>query len=147
MIEMKKQGQHSFMVVVAEGMGSEFGEKLVSEIEKNTGIETRFIRPAHIVRGGIPTLRDRSLASAMGDKAVDMLLDGKSDLVICSRNDKITTTDIKYALIVDRMFKNKLKEHDLDKFSAEEIESMKALCAERRAYFEDMYNIMLTIGC
>jgi 6-phosphofructokinase len=127
-------------------MGAEFGEKLTKEIEQETGIESRFARPAHIVRGGTPTLRDRSLAAVMGDKAVDLLLAGKSDLVICSRNDKIIATDIKWALIVDRMFKGKLKDGDLDSFTAEQIEEMKALCAERRAYFEDMYDIMLTIG-
>jgi hypothetical protein len=44
------------------------------------------------------------------------------------------------------MFKGKLKDGDLDSFTAEQIEEMKALCAERRAYFEDMYDIMLTIG-
>lgn len=143
---LRAQGQQSFVVVVAEGMGTAFAEALVKEIEEKTGVETRFVRPAHIVRGGTPTLRDRSLASVMGDKAVDLLLEGKSDVVICSRHDKIIPTDIKWALIVDRMFKNKLKDGDLDSFSAEEIEKMKALCAERREYFDDMYDIMLTIG-
>ena len=83
----------------------------------------------------------------MGDKAVDLLLAGKSDVVICSRNNEIVATDIRYALIVDRMCKNKLKPGDLDSFSAEEIESMKALCKERQQYFEDMYDIANTIGC
>ena len=146
MKKLRAQGQQSFVVVVAEGMGTAFAEALVKEIEENTGVETRFVRPAHIVRGGTPTLRDRSLASVMGDKAVDLLLEGKSDVVICSRHDKIIPTDIKWALIVDRMFKNKLKDGDLDAFSVEEIEKMKALCAERRDYFDDMYDIMLTIG-
>lgn len=143
---LRAQGQQSFLVIVAEGMGSEFGEALTKEIEERTGIESRFARPAHIVRGGTPTLRDRSLASVMGDKAVDLLLAGKSDLVICSRNNEVIATDIKWALIVDRMFKGKLKDGDLDGFTQEQIDDMKALCAERRAYFENMYDIMLTIG-
>lgn len=144
---MKSKGQRSFMVVVAEGLGTEFGESLTKEIEEKTGVESRFVRPAHIVRGGTPTLRDRSLACVMGDKAVDLLLNGVSDVVICSRKDKIIATDIKWALIVDRMFKNKLKDGDLDNFTSEQIAEMEALCAERRAYFEDMYDIMKTIGC
>ncbi|MBO5373852.1 MAG: ATP-dependent 6-phosphofructokinase [Clostridia bacterium] len=146
-IKMRELGQRSFMVIVAEGLGTEFGEALTKEIEERTGVESRFVRPAHIVRGGTPTLRDRSLAGVMGDKAVDLLLNGVSDVVICSRKNQIVATDIKYALIVDRMFKNKLKDGDLDAFSAEELESMKALCEERRAYFNDMYDIMKTIGC
>lgn len=147
MTEMRKMGQKSFIVVVAEGLGGAFGEALEKEIPENTGIEARFVRPAHIVRGGVPTLRDRVLGSTMGDKAVDLLLQGKSDLVICSRNNQITSMDIRYALIVDRMFKNKLKDGDLNAFSDAEIESMKALCEERRAYFKDMYDIINTIGC
>lgn len=145
--KLRAQGQQSFVVVVAEGMGSEFSESLAKEIEANTGVETRFVRPAHIVRGGTPTLRDRSLASVMGDKAVDLLLQGQSDVVICSRDNQIVSTEIKWALIVDRMFKGKLKDGDLDRFSKEEIAKMEELCAERRRYFEDMYDIMLTIGC
>ena len=147
MKKLREGGQQSFVVVVAEGMGGAFSESLAKEIEANTGVETRFVRPAHIVRGGTPTLRDRSLASVMGDKAVDLLLQGQSDVVICSRNDKIVSTEIKWALIVDRMFKGKLKDGDLDKFSEEEVNKMKELCAERRKYFEDMYDVMLTIGC
>ena len=147
MIAMREQGRRSFIVIVAEGLGTEYAEALTKEIEERTGIEARFNRPAHIVRGGIPTLRDRTTASVMGDKAVDLLLAGKSDVVICLRNNRVIDTDIKYALIVDRMYKNKLKDGDLDSFSAEEIESMKALCEERKAYFIDMCDIANTIGC
>ena len=147
MIDAKEQGENSFIVVVAEGLGAEFGEKLVKEIEENTGVEARFVRPAHIVRGGIPTLRDRNLASMMGDKAVDLLLDGKSDVVICSRHDAIVATDIKYALILDRMYKNKLKDGDLDNFTKEQIDEMKAICEERRTYFKNICDVINTIGC
>ena len=147
MIAARKDGRRSFIVVVAEGLGSAFAQALTKEIEEKTGIEARYNCPAHIVRGGTPTLRDRVLASVMGDKAVDLLLSGKSDVVICSRNNEIIDTDIKYALIVDRMYKNKLKPGDLDAFSAEEIEAMKALCKERQAYFDNMYDIANTIGC
>ncbi|MBO5312682.1 MAG: ATP-dependent 6-phosphofructokinase [Clostridia bacterium] len=144
---MRDQGQRSFIVVVAEGMGSEFSEALTEEIEANTGIESRFIRPAHIVRGGIPTLADRCFAAKCGYKAVEVLLSGKSDVVICQRHNKIIPVDIRWALIVDRMYKNKLKDGDLDSFTAEQVEEMKALCQERREYFEDMYKIVNAIGC
>ncbi|MBQ7225300.1 MAG: ATP-dependent 6-phosphofructokinase [Clostridia bacterium] len=147
MIRMKEQGQRSFIVIVAEGMGSEFGEALTKEIEEKTGIEARFNRPAHIVRGGIPTLADRCFAARCGYKAVQLLLEGQSDVVICSRHDKIIPVDIKWALIVDRMYKNKLKDGDLDAFTPEEIEKMKALCKERHEYFVEMYEIVNAIGC
>ena len=147
MIKMRALGQRSFIVVVSEGMGGAFAEALTKEIEAATGIEARFNRPAHIVRGGIPTLADRNFAARSGYKAVEVLLNGQSDVVICSRHDKIVTYDIKWALIVDRMYKGKLKDGDLDAFTPEQIEDMKALCAERREYFEDMYKIVNTLGC
>ncbi|MBR7100829.1 MAG: 6-phosphofructokinase [Clostridia bacterium] len=147
MIEARNNGRRSFMVIVAEGLGSAFAQSLTKEIEQKTGIEARYNCPAHIVRGGRPTLRDRVLASVMGDKAVDLLLQGQSDVVICSRDNKIISTDIKYALIVDRMYKGKLKDGDLDAFTPEQIEDMKALCEERKAYFIDMCDIANTIGC
>ncbi|MBP3495576.1 MAG: ATP-dependent 6-phosphofructokinase [Clostridia bacterium] len=140
-------GQRSFIVVVAEGLGSEFSEGLAKEIEEETGVETRFVRPAHIVRGGIPTLADRNFAAKSGYKAVEVLLDGISDVVICSRHDEIVPIDIKYALILDRMYKNKLKDGDLDSFSNEQIEEMKKICAERKKYFTDMYEVVNAIGC
>ena len=144
---MRDLGQRSFIVVVAEGMGGAFSEALTKEIEAATGIESRFIRPAHIVRGGIPTLADRSFAAKCGYKAVELLLAGQSDVVICSRHNEIVPVEIKWALIVDRMYKNKLKDGDLDAFTPEQIEEMKALCVERHAYFEEMYKIVNSVGC
>lgn len=143
----QKAGQRSFLVVVAEGLGAEFSEGLAKEIEERTGVETRFVRPAHIVRGGIPTLADRNFAARSGYRAVQELLNGVSDVVICSRHDKIIPVDIKFALILDRMYKNKLKDGDLDKFSTEQIEEMKAICEERRQYFIDMYELVNSLGC
>lgn len=144
---MRAQGQRSFMVVVSEGMGADFSEGLVKEIKATTGIETRFARLGHVVRGGIPTLVDRNFASKSGYMAVEALLDGISDVVICLRHDKIVPVEIKYALILDRMYKGKLKDGDLDKFTKEQIGEMEAICAERRAYFDEMYEIVNNIGC
>lgn len=146
-LERRAQGQRSFLVIVSEGLGGEFCESLTKEIEAVTGVESRFVRPAHIVRGGIPTLADRSFASKSGYKAVELLLEGVSDVVICSRNEKIVPVEIKFALIVDRMYKGKLKDGDLDNFSKEQIAEMEAICAERRAYFDEMYKVIQAIGC
>ena len=145
--ERKAQGQRSFIVVVSEGLGGEFSEGLTKEIEAKTGVEARFVRPAHIVRGGIPTLADRNFASRSGYKAVELLLEGVSDVVICQRYGQIVPVEIKFALILDRMYKGKLKDGDLDKFTAEQIAEMEAICKERREYFDEMYKIVKAIGC
>lgn len=137
----KALGKRNFIVMVSEGMGAEFAPSLSDNIEAQTGIETRFARLAHVVRGGTPSLRDRVLASLMGERAVRELLDGNSNIVICERNGEIVATDIGYALILDRMYKGKLKEHDLDAFTPEQIEMMKAHCAERKHKLESLYNM------
>ena len=137
------------LVIVSEGVFEEvdgkkvpYGELLRERIEKATGIETKFARLAHVVRGGSPSLRDRFTASKMGVKAVELLLEGKSDLIVAEEYGKLVPMDIHFALTVDRMYKNKLKDGDLDNFSAEEIEQMKSICAQRAAKIERYYNLI-----
>ena len=86
------------------------------------------------------------MASAMGVYAVKELLAGKSNLVICQRNGDIESVDINFALILDRMYKGKLKDGDLDAFTPEQVEKMKELAKERRAELEVLYNVATTIN-
>lgn len=139
-------GKRNFIVVVSEGMGTEFAPALTERIEKETGVEARFARFAHVVRGGTPTLRDRMLATRMGEYAVERLLEGKSNIVICEKGGNITYTDICFALIVDRMYKNTLKEGDLDAFTAEQVEEMKAICAKKKALITSLAASVDTLG-
>ncbi len=148
MADARAAGRRSFVVMVAEGVhdseGKPFGEGLTDRINAS-GIEARFIRLAHIVRGGSPTLRDRLAASLMGEAAVKLLLEGKSNLVVCERNAKIVTFEINFALALDRMYKNKLKPGDLDRFSAAEIREMEGLAELRKREILDMYNAALRL--
>ncbi len=136
----KAAGKRAFIVIISEGCDG-FAEPFAKRIQAETGVETKFARLAHVVRGGSPTLRDRVAASRMGDKAVELLLDGKSDLVVCERQGEIVATEIGYALIMDRMYKGKLKDGDLDRFTPEQIEAMKAICKEREENLKDLYRI------
>ncbi len=148
-LKAKAQGKRGMIVVVSEGVfatdenGNKvpYGEVLKQRIAEKTGIETKFVRLAHIVRGGSPTLRDRLTATKMGVKAVELLLEGKSNLVVIEDDGEITSMDIVFALTADRMYKNKLKEGDLDKFSAEEIKAMEAICEKRRAEISTLYKM------
>ena len=135
----REVGKRNFIVIVSEGLGSEFAPALAERIEEETGIETKFARLAHVVRGGTPTLRDRLLASLMGEFAVDELFRGKSNIVICEQNGFIISTDINYALILDRMYKGKLKDGDLDAYTPEQIAAMEATCEEKRVAIRTMY--------
>ncbi|MBR2929972.1 MAG: 6-phosphofructokinase [Clostridia bacterium] len=142
----KKLGKRNFIVLVSEGVGSDYGPELTKKIQERTGVETKFARLAHVVRGGNPTLRDRVLASTMGVIAVEQLLKGKSNIVMCDRNGVIVPCDIRYALMVDRMYKCKLKDGDLDEFSAEEIANMERDVRRRRESMARLYGISKTIN-
>ena len=137
----KAAGKRNFIVIVSEGVGSEYAPALAKKIEAETGVETKFARLAHIVRGGSPNLRDRVMASRMGAFAVEELLRGNSNLVVCERDNKIVSTDINYALILDRMYKNKLKDGDLDAFTEEEVNTMKATVEAKRAAMLELYSL------
>ena len=121
--------------------GKSFGASLAAKIQSTTGIETRFNEFGHIVRGGDPSLRDRVAASRMGAKAVELLLEGKSNLIVCERNSKIVAVDINYARTLDNMYKNKLKPGDLDGYTEEQIAEMKAFCEEKRAFVRELYDL------
>ena len=142
----RKLGKRNFIVLVSEGLGSEYAPALAKKIEEKTGVETKFARFAHIVRGGNPTLKDRVLASEMGVYAVQQLLDGKSNLVICERHGEIVATDINYALVLDRMKKGTLKDGDLDAFDEATVEKMKAHIEEKRQDMARSYAVAAKIN-
>ena len=143
--KLRENGKRSMVVVVSEGMfnpdGTPYAETLAERIEEQTGIDTKFARFAHIVRGGKPTMRDRTTAAEMGVKAVELLVEGKSNVVMCELDGLICPVDIAFALIADRMYKNKLKPGDLDKFTPEQLEEMKALSAKRTAELQNLYKV------
>ena len=143
--ECKASGKRNFIVIVSEGLGGEYAPALAKKIEEETGVETKFARLAHIVRGGSPTLRDRLTATKMGFAAVELLLDGKSDRVVIEDKGEIKDMDIVFALTVDRMYKGKLKDGDLDNFTAEEIAEMERICKERRTEIEHLYKMSYDI--
>ena len=145
-IRGKGMGKRNFIVIVSEGVGSDVGPALAKKIDAETGVETKFARLAHIVRGGNPTLKDRVLASTMGAIAVEELLKGHSNLVMCEKLGKIVPTDINYALILDRMYKGKLKDGDLDRFTEEQLEQMQQDIKARQAQLARLYGISKTIN-
>ena len=139
-------GKRGFLVIVSEGVltadGRKYGEVLTDIIEHTTGIETRFARLAHVVRGGSPTIRDRNNATRMGIKAVDCLLQGKSNVVMCKIAGEIVDVDINFALMTDRTYKKKLKPGDLDRFTPEQIAQMEAIAKMRNEEIVSFYKMV-----
>lgn len=145
----RENGKRGLVCVFSEGMskkyGEHFSEKFVEKLKANSDIDTRFARLGHVVRGGSPTLRDRLTATQMGANAVSCLLEGKSNVVMCVRQGKIVSVDINYALTLDHMYKGKLHEGDLDRFSPDAIAEMKSICAYRQAKMERLYRMSYDI--
>lgn len=97
-----KTGKKHFIFVVAEGVGHVM--EMAEKIEQATGIETRATILGHVQRGGSPTAYDRVLATQMGHRAVELLLEGKENRVVASQDGGIVDFDIEEALAMKKPF-------------------------------------------
>ncbi len=156
-IRLRREGKRNFIVIVSEGVEdcSERLAKKINDVTKELSekegapslwVETKFCRLAHVVRGGTPSLSDRLLATKMGVRAVDELLAGNSDLILCEKAGEIVTTGIYFSQVLDRMYKGTLKEGMLEKCSEAEIEQMKAIIEEKKRTFADTYKMLCDVA-
>ncbi|PYZ97226.1 6-phosphofructokinase [Alteribacter lacisalsi] len=90
------RGKKHSIIIVAEGIGS--GVDIGNEIEEKTGFETRVTVLGHIQRGGSPTAADRVLASRLGAKAVELLIDGQEGKMVGIEKNILVAHDIADAL-------------------------------------------------
>jgi 6-phosphofructokinase 1 len=95
-IASRKKGKKHHIIINAEGIGH--STSMARRIEAATGIETRATIIGHIQRVGNPTCKDRVYASAMGAKAVDLLVEGKSNRIVAYKDAKFVDYDIDEAL-------------------------------------------------
>ena len=80
--EQIKNGRRYFIAIVSEGI-KEDSQDIAEWFEKKVGIESRVSVLGHIQRGGNPTVKDRLMAYKFIVNAVDGLLDGREESVIC----------------------------------------------------------------
>ena len=99
-IENRKRGKKHHIIINAEGIGH--STSMAKRIEAATGVETRATILGHMQRGGSPTCKDRVYASAMGAKAVDLLLEGKTNRVVGYRHGEFVDFDIDEALAMQK---------------------------------------------
>jgi 6-phosphofructokinase 1 len=96
----KAAGKSSSIVVIAEGdkIGKTVFE-LKDYVESNfPEYDVRVSVLGHMQRGGAPSCFDRVLASRLGVKAVESLLEGKSNYMVGLLCDKITLTPLDQAI-------------------------------------------------
>jgi ATP-dependent phosphofructokinase / diphosphate-dependent phosphofructokinase len=114
--EMKKRNVMHSLIVVAEAVKKENGEKVIhkfrdgqrrlggigeyvaNEIMSKTDIECRVTTLGHVQRGAPPTANDRILASAFGVYAVDLLHKKKFDRMVGWKDRKIIDVPIAEAI-------------------------------------------------
>ncbi|MDK2772481.1 MAG: 6-phosphofructokinase [Flavobacterium sp.] len=96
----KESGKSSSIVVVAEGdkIGKNVFE-LKEYVEENMPeYDVRVSVLGHMQRGGSPSCFDRVLASRLGVKAVESLLEGKTNYMVGLLNDKVSLTPLEQAI-------------------------------------------------
>lgn len=113
---LKARGRNFALVVVAEAVQTEDGE-IVSQVEAGgtvryggigqyiaqrlthvTGAETRVMVLGHLQRGGMPTPRDRLMASVFGVRAVDLVAEGRFDRMVAWRGREVIDVSIEEAI-------------------------------------------------
>jgi len=89
-----------YMIVVAEGAGS--AADIARQIKEAVDLDPRVTVLGHIQRGGVPTGRDRVNATKMGYLAVELLLKGKNNRIVCTHEGGYTDIDIAAALSMSK---------------------------------------------
>ena len=96
----RKAGKSSSIVVVAEGdkSGKNVYE-LAKYVEENMPeYDVRVCVLGHMQRGGSPSCFDRVLASRLGVKSVELLKEGKTNLMVGLKDNEIISTSIEEAI-------------------------------------------------
>ena len=96
----RKRGKKHYIIINAEGVGNSV--QIAKTIEEATGMETRATILGHMQRGGSPTAKDRVYASIMGAKAVDLLVEGKTNRVVGYKHGEYVDFDIDEALNMEK---------------------------------------------
>jgi 6-phosphofructokinase 1 len=122
-----EKGKAHSIIVVAEGFGGEprpgrdfevsAGFRVGRYVENRTGFDTRITVLGHIQRGGAPTVLDRTLASLMGARAVQLLAAGACNVMTGYQGNRIV--DVPF----DQVFARK-KELDRDLYELANILSL-----------------------
>jgi 6-phosphofructokinase 1 len=112
-----QNGRSYFIAVVSEGI-SQNSQDIARWFEEKIGIESRVSILGHIQRGGNPTVYDRLMAYKFVSHAIDGLLEGKNDAVICFDDGGFCYKSIDEVA---------LKRYELDR--------------ELLSYFQDMHHV------
>lgn len=98
--ELRARGKKHYIIINAESIGN--SQEMAKLIQLETGMDTRATVLGHIQRGGSPTAMDRVYGSLFGAKAVDLLMEGKSNRVVGLKGNEFVDYDIADALVMKK---------------------------------------------
>jgi ATP-dependent phosphofructokinase / diphosphate-dependent phosphofructokinase len=101
--ERKKIGRNYSVIVVAEGAKEKdntkfsarnisISQKVANKVFEKTLMETRVTVLGHLQRGGVPSPKDRLLATCFGVSAVDLAVKGSFGRIVVVKDGKISDT-------------------------------------------------------
>jgi phosphofructokinase-like protein len=114
-MERRTRGRMSCVICVSEGACPRDGKQVVArvdptspdpirlggiaqmvagEVEKATGVESRYVVLGHVQRGGTPEPADRILGTQFGHRALEILLNGKRNRLVGRRGFEEVDIDI-----------------------------------------------------
>lgn len=88
----------SYIIVIAENLWSGGANQLATDLKEFTDVDCTACILGYIQRGGSPVAKDRILATKMGVAAIQILIEGKSNLMIGEQNNKIATIALSEAV-------------------------------------------------
>ncbi len=114
-MERRGRGKKFSIIVVAEGAHPADGEpvyqstggpkrlggiaqEVAAQIEARTSLESRATVLGHLQRGGTPTAFDRVLATRLGARAVELILAGRRNEMVCLQGGAIKSVPLQEAI-------------------------------------------------
>ncbi|HLU88115.1 MAG TPA: 6-phosphofructokinase, partial [Taishania sp.] len=98
-IKEYNKGKRSSIIIVSEGDDAGDAMTIMNTVKPlMPEYDLRCTVLGHIQRGGNPTAKDRIIATKMGAKAVELLIEGKSKLMVGVDGENITILSIEEAI-------------------------------------------------
>ena len=104
----KLRGKLTSIVMIAEGAGK--AQDFVDYVREHTDVEIKATVLGYIQRGGNPSAFDRVLAAKLGERAVELLAEGKSGRAVGIRHNNIYDVALAEAIEMKDEFDSKLYE-------------------------------------
>lgn len=98
-IRSQNKGKRSSIIIVAEGDDAGGSMDVIKKVKPFlTEYDLKASVLGHVQRGGSPSAFDRILATRMGAYAVELLLEGKKNLMVGAQGDKLQTITIEQGI-------------------------------------------------